>query len=308
MRYHTIHQHLYHLGWNRDIEPVLTVAPGASVELECQDASGGQVTPESSLADFRRYDTRGVNPLTGPIHIEDAEPGDALAVTIDGFATSGWGWTGILPGFGLLADDFSEHFLNISRHNSNTVEFLPGVQLPARPFIGTLGLAPAASGTHDVIPPRRVGGNMDCRDLVAGTRVILPVEVPGALLSAGDTHVAQGDGEVCGTAVESPMTIRLRVDVLKNQAPRFPRLEIPAGPLRTETRQGFVVTTGIGPDLMTASRDAVRGLIDVTTARHGLSPEAAYCLASVAADLHISEIVDAPNWMVAAYLPNAIFD
>ncbi len=227
-------------------------------------------------------------------------------MTIAGLATSGWGWTGILPDFGLLADEFPQHHLIISRHDERTIEFLPGTRLPLRPFIGTLGVAPAASGRHSVIPPRRVGGNMDCRDLVAGSRVILPVEVAGALLSVGDTHAAQGDGEVCGTAIESPMSCQLQIDLLKDAAPAYPQLEVPAGPLRRENDQGFLVTTGIGADLMTATRDAVRGLIDVLGQRHGMRPEDAYCLASVSADLHISEVVDAPNWMVSAYFPNAV--
>lgn len=306
MYHHTIHGHQHHLGWNRDFTPAQTIAPGERIEFDCQDASGGQVTPASTLADFRHYDTSQANPLTGPIYIDSAEPGDALAINIEGFTTSGWGWTGILPDFGLLADDFAGHHLIISRHDDQTIEFLPGVRLSLRPFIGTLGVAPAAAGMHSVIPPRRVGGNMDCRDLITGSRLILPVEVPGALLSAGDTHAAQGDGEVCGTAIESPMRVLMRVELLKQAAPDYPQFEVPAGPLRLENRLGFHVTTGINPDLMTAARDAVRGLIDELTARHGLSPEAAYCLASVAADLHISEIVDAPNWVVTAYFPNAV--
>jgi len=303
----SIHQSRCHLGWHRDQAPVLTIAPGETVEFDCQEASGGQLTPISTLADFRQYDTSGVNPLTGPVFVDGAEPGDTLAITIGDFATSGWGWTGILPEFGLLADEFPDHHLIVSRHNENTIEFLPGVQLPLRPFIGTLGIAPAAAGRHSVIPPRRVGGNMDCRDLIAGTRVLLPVEVPGALLSAGDTHVAQGDGEVCGTAVESPMRVTLSIDLVKGGAPAFPRLELPAGPLRTETAHGHLVTTGIGPDLMAAARNAIRELIDALCRNHGMKPEDAYCLASVSADLHISEVVDAPNWLVAAYLPLALF-
>lgn len=308
MQHHTIHRHQHHLGWARDIPPVLTVAPDEVVEFDCHEASGGQITPESTLDDLRHYDVARVNPLTGPVYVDGAEPGDALMVTIEALETSGWGWTAILPGFGLLADEFPDPHLIVSHHDGRAIEFLQGARLPPRPFIGTLGLAPAAPGTHCVIPPRRVGGNMDCRDLIAGTRVILPIEVPGALLSAGDTHAAQGDGEVCGTAVESPMRVQLRLELLQDTAPPFPRLEVPPGPLRMETDQGFLVTTGIGSDLMTAARDAVRGLIDQLTAHHHLRPEDAYCLASVGADLHISEIVDAPNWIVAAYLPNAIFD
>jgi len=308
MQRHTIHQRHHHLGWNREVAPVLTVAPGETVEFDCQEASGGQVTSQTTLDAFRDYSTAGANPLTGPIYVDDAEPGDALVIHIEGFTTSGWGWTGILPGFGLRADEFPEHHLMLSRHYDRMIEFLPGIRLPLRPFVGTLGVAPAAPGSHSVIPPRRVGGNMDCRDLIAGSQVILPVEVPGALLSVGDTHAAQGDGEVCGTAIESPMRVALHIELIKQGAPAFPRLALPAGPLRRETDQGFVVTTGIGPDLMAAAANAVREQIDSLTREHGLTAEDAYCLISVAGDLHISEIVDAPNWVVSAYLPGAIFE
>ncbi|MCK5770508.1 acetamidase/formamidase family protein [Algiphilus sp.] len=308
MNAHTLHDHARHFGWNRDNAPALTVAPGDRIAVPCADASGGQITRDSDVTAISALKPERANPLSGPIHVDGAEPGDALAVRIESLAPSGWGWTANIPGFGLLADDFPDPHLIISRHDETRVDFLGGIRLPVRPFIGTIGVAPAEAGTHPVIPPYRTGGNMDCRDLVAGATLWLPVAVPGALLSLGDTHVAQGDGEVCGTAIEAAMDVALRIELHKGAAPASPMLEVPPGPLRSEHDAGFVVTTGIGPDLMEAAREAVRRLIEQITRRCRLDPADAYCLASVAADLRISEIVDAPNWMVSAYLPKAIID
>ena len=158
-----------------------------------------------------------------------------------------------------------------------------------------------------MIPPRRVGGNLDTRDLVAGTTLWLPVEVEGALFSLGDTHAAQGDGEVCGTAIESPMTAVVSLDLEPGAAPAFPVFETVAAPRDVEVRDGVIATTGIGPDLMAGARDAVRAMIELLGLRYRLDPPNAYMLASVAADLRISEIVDAPNWVVTCAVPKAIF-
>ncbi len=180
--------------------------------------------------------------------------------------------------------------------------------MPLKPFCGTIGLAPAEPGLHSIVPPRRVGGNMDIRDLCAGTVLYLPVEVAGALFSVGDTHAAQGDGEVCGTAIESPMRMALTFDLVKGATLRFPRYET-AGPVsRHFDASGYHVTTGIGPDLMQGAKDAVSGMIDLLGALHGLSAADAYMLCSVCADLRISEIVDQPNWVVSFYFPKIVFD
>jgi acetamidase/formamidase len=167
-------------------------------------------------------------------------------------------------------------------------------------------VAPAGPGPHPVVPPRRVGGNLDTRDLVAGTTLWLPVEVEGALLSIGDTHAAQGDGEVCGTAIESAMDVVVTIDVEAGAAPDFPRFET-SGPLtRHVDAAGHLVTTGVGPDLMAGAKAAVRQMIDLLGRDRYLDPADAYMLCSVAADLRITEIVDAPNWVVACYLPRAV--
>jgi acetamidase/formamidase len=302
----TLHGARRHYGWDPALEPALRVAPGEMLELEVVEASDGQIHPGSTVEDVRRLDPSRANPVTGPIHVEGSEPGDGLTVEILDFQPSGWGWTAILPGFGLLADEFPRAYLHLSRHDSRSVEFASGIHLPLRPFPGTLGVAPAEPGPHDVIPPRDVGGNMDVRHLVRGTRAHLPVRVRGALLSLGDTHAAQGDGEVCGTAIESPMKVLLRVGVDRGEAPRRPWFEIPG---TGETDEGpRIATTGIASDLMEAARDAVRDMIDHLGSEHGLAPELAYCLCSAAVDLRISECVNRPSWLVTAHLPRDIFD
>ncbi len=307
---HTLHAHRHHHGWNRDNPPVLRVAPGDSVLFETVDSSGGQLSPHSTLDDLRALDFGRVNPVTGPVHVDGAEPGDALVVRIEHFGPSGWGWTANIPGFGLLADQFPDPALHLWRYDAGTLApaaFGSFARVPLRPFAGTIGVAPAEPGLHSVVPPRRVGGNLDLRDLGAGTTLLLPVEVAGALFSIGDTHAAQGDGEVCGTAIESPMTVALRFELLKGAAPRFPRFELPGPVTRHLDGHGYDVTTGIGPDLLSCARDAVSGMIDLLVARHGMAPVQAYMLASVAADLRISEIVDVPNMVVSLYLPRVLF-
>jgi len=308
---HTIHQHQSHLGWNRDNAPVATVAPGEVVEFHPLDASGGQITAESTVADVTAMDFGKVNPVAGPVRIDGAVPGDAVKVTLLDFTPSGWGWTANIPGFGLLADRFPDAALHIWRYDARTLApalYGPGARVPLEPFCGTIGLAPAEPGTHSVVPPRRVGGNMDIRDLAAGSELWLPVEVPGALFSVGDTHAAQGDGEVCGTAIESPCSLAARFDLVKDAHLPFPRFTTPGPVTRHLDAKGYEVTTGIGPDLMAGARAAVSSMIDLLCARHGMAAVDAYLLCSTCADLRISEIVDAPNWVVSFYFPRLVLE
>jgi acetamidase/formamidase len=215
------------------------------------------------------------------------------------------GWTTLIPGFGLLADEFPDPHVVVSRVTGEQVGFGGLATLPRAPFLGTIGCAPGAPGTHSVIPPRRVGGNMDCRDVCPGARLLLPVEVEGALLSAGDPHAVQGDGEVCGTAVEVPARALLRLDVVPGAAPDGPRIELPASRERARGRR--YVTTGVGPDLHAGARDATRAMIE-HLGGWGLDAADAYALCSVAADLRIAEVVDAPNWVVACDLDLSVLD
>lgn len=301
----TIHTH--HQGWDNSLTPAQRIQAGETLSFNILDASGGQIKPGSTLTDLIALDFGAVNPVTGPIYIEGAQPGDALEVELLEFRTSGWGWTANIPGFGLLSDQFTDPHLIVSKHDAAAADFLPGVaQVPIKPFTGVIGVAPAEAGLHSVVPPRRVGGNLDVRDLSAGTKLYLPVEVAGALFSVGDTHAAQGDGEVCGTAIESPMEITLRFKLVKNANFRFPRFVTPGPVTRHNDSKGYECTTGIGPDLFQAARDATMEMIDHITRTYQLTPLEAYCLCSVAVDLKISEIVDQPNWVVSAYLPRAV--
>lgn len=308
---HTIHKGHSHFGWDNSLPPKLTVAPGESVEFETIDASGGQLSAESRVADIAALDFGKINPVTGPVYIDGAEPGDAVKVTLLGFAPSGWGWTANIPGFGLLADQYKDPALHLWRYDPATLApslYGPGGRVPLKPFCGTIGLAPAAPGLQSIVPPRRVGGNMDIRDLSAGTELYLPVEVTGALFSVGDTHATQGDGEVCGTAIESPMKIACRFDLIKDAGLAFPRFTTRGPVNRHVDEKGYEVTTGIAPDLMEGARAAVSGMIDLLSARHGMAAVEAYMLCSVAGDLRISEIVDQPNWVVSFYFPRVVFE
>lgn len=304
---HTIHAHHHHAGWDNRLEPVLEVTPGETVTFETIDASGGQLSATSTVQDVLKLDFGRVNPVTGPVRVLGAEPGDALSVKLLEFRPSGWGWTANIPGFGLLAEDFPEAHLKTWTFGGETAGFADSISVPLKAFPGTIGVAPADPGLHSVVPPRSCGGNLDIRDLAAGSTLHLPVQVDGALFSVGDTHAAQGDGEVCGTAIESPMVVTVQFGLIKGAELPAPQFET-AGPVtRHLDGRGYYVTTGVNPDLMGAAKDAVRAMIDHLGRRYGLTPEDAYLLCSVACDLRISEIVDLPNWVVSFYLPLQLF-
>jgi acetamidase/formamidase len=309
--HHTIHRHQHHYGWDNSLKVVLRVAPGESIEFDVHEASGAQISTTSTAANIERLDFAKINPVAGPIFIDGAEPGDVLKITLLSFSPSGWGWTANIPGFGLLAEDFREAALRLWTYDPNTLApalFGHWGKVPLKPFTGTIGLAPGAAGVHSVVPPRRVGGNMDVRDIAQGTELFLPVEVAGALFSVGDTHAAQGDGEVCGTAIESPMRVALKFDLVKQTPLAYPRFTT-AGPVtRHLDSKGYEVTTGIGPELMDAARSAVRSMIDLLSGRFGMPAVDAYMLCSVCGDLRISEIVDAPNWTVSFYFPRMVVE
>jgi acetamidase/formamidase len=307
---HTIHRHHCHHAWDNAIAPVLRVAPGETVTFDITDASSGQITPDSTATVFANYVADRVNPVTGPVFVDGAEPGDVVAIRLESYAPSGWGWTANIPGFGLLADDFPEAVLRhwtYAPDGSAPTLFGDLAAIPLAPFAGTIGAAPMAPGAHSIIPPRRVGGNMDIADLVAGSVLYLPVEVDGALVSIGDTHAAQGDGEVCGTAIESPMVVTTTIDLVKGQPLAMPRIDRAARPAPRDGNGRIWITSGIGPDLHEAARAAVRGMIDLLARERNLAAIDAYMLASVAGDLKISQIVDAPNWTVTFHMPQSIF-
>jgi acetamidase/formamidase len=281
------------------------------LEFDVSDSSAGQLGETSTVGDVAALDFSKINPVSGPVYIDGAEPGDILKVTLLSFVPSGWGWTANIPGFGLLADEFKEAALHLWRYDPAALApalFGRWAKVPLKPFTGTIGVAPAQPGLHSIVPPRRVGGNMDVRDIALGTELFLPVEVAGALFSVGDTHAAQGDGEVCGTAIESPMRVALQFDLLKREPLSFPRFRT-AGPVTGHLdAKGYDVTTGIGPDLMQAARAAVRSMVDLLGRQRGMPAVDAYMLCSVCGDLRISEIVDLPNWTVSFYLPRVVFE
>jgi acetamidase/formamidase len=307
---HEVRPDAYNYVWDNSIEPALEIESGETIELHVRDASDEQIHEGSGVEDVSKLDFSHVNPVSGPVFVKGAEAGDVLQVELVEFKAKEWGWTAIIPGFGLLADEFPEPWLRISQVDapSGRVRWSDGVTLPHRPFPGTLGVAPAEAGEHSIVPPSRFGGNMDVKHLRAGVKLLLPVGVEGALFSLGDTHAAQGDGEVCGTAIETAMDVVARLSVRKDLSILAPQFVVPAGDLAAGEQSGYHVCTGVGPDLMEAARDAVRATIAHLGETRGIEREEAYALTSVAADLRIHEVVDAPNWVVGALMPDDIFE
>ena len=298
-----------HLAWDPAIPSVATVGSGDVVAFDCLDASNGQITADATGETLDQLDFASVDQVTGPVEVSGAEPGDTLQIDLLDFTPADWGWTASIPGFGLLADEFPDGHLKITRlePGSDHVEFWPGVRIPLAPFCGEVGVAPQ-TGPLSTIPPDLHGGNMDTRHLVAGSTLFLPVFHHGARFSIGDGHATQGDGEVSGTAIETPMQALVRLTVRKDlhvTGPEFIAAPDPHAALRNGPRYA---TDGIGPDLMNAARDALRRMIEWLGREHGLEPMQAYLLCSVIVDLRISEIVDVPNFVVTAHCPLGIFD
>ena len=202
-----------HLVWDNALDAAISVAPGDEIVLDLVDASGGQIGPSDDASAIDRLDFAAVNPCTGPVFVEGVPAGSEVIVSILEIDTDGWAWTANIPGFGLLSDDFPQRHLWTSKVSNGTLSTPVGVEMPARPMIGTIGVAPSAPGPAPLLVPTDAGGNMDIAQLSAGAELHLPVQVAGALLSAGDADCLQGDGEVCGTGAETSATVRLRVDV-----------------------------------------------------------------------------------------------
>jgi acetamidase/formamidase len=289
-----------HNKFSRRIPAVLRVPSGSVVRLTTKEATDGQLGPASTAADVPNVQVDPIHPLTGPIAVEGAEPGDVLAVTLLAIEVGDWGWAGVFPGFGFLAGEFGEPWLRTFDLSGGRerAEFAPGISIPLRPFPGVMGVAPDTDEMLSTIPPRANGGNLDNPHLRAGTTVYFPVFVAGALFSIGDTHAAQGLGEVCGTGIEAPMTITLRLEVRKGGR----RLAEP----EYETADYYAVTA-FGEDLDEAARRATRRMIDWLVAEKGLERAEAYALCSLAGDLQVAETVDLPHFGVAMHMPKAIF-
>jgi len=338
-----------HNRWHPDIEAMLTVASGEELIVETRDGLDGQLRRDSTPREVAELSLGRGHPLTGPIEIDGAEPGDLLEVEFLGYETASFGVTAVIPGFGVLADQFPEPYLvkwDITDGVARSTSLL-GVSVPADIFAGVVGVSPsvdfmraqheserrladrgyavaescaeeavpasAAEGLR-TIPPRVIGGNLDVRRLVRGSRVFLPIQVPGALLSVGDIHFAQGDGESAGTAIEVAGAVMMRCHLHKSPAylPEAPVFSTPP-----ERRRPYLATTGLltasddsrqEMDVLGSARRALLAMVDMLHRKCGLSRQAAYVLCSVAVDLHISELVNVPSPLVSAMLPLDIFE
>jgi acetamidase/formamidase len=298
-----------HYEWNNALPPRLVVAPGDTVVFETRDAADRYYTRASTSADAAARGPFRGHPLTGPVGVEGARPGDTLVVNVVAVEPAeDFGWTAIRPGRGLMPEsEFPSAFLQIWDLSDGKTARMTGrhVVVPQAPFPGVMGTGLPEPGGHSTMPPRKNGGNMDVKQLTAGSTLYLPVWVDGALFSVGDAHAAQGDGEVCVTAVEMSARVTLSFGLERGAGLPEPRLRTRRPP--DEHADSCFVTTAHGPDLFASAQQAIRYMIDHLVRERGLTREEAYVVSSVAVDLRISEIVDAPNWIVSAFLPERIF-
>ncbi|HEX6292338.1 MAG TPA: acetamidase/formamidase family protein [Herpetosiphonaceae bacterium] len=299
----TLHGH-----FSRDLEPVLTIDPGDTVCYRTLDA-GWNLEPRTSTVESerpRKFEPRDQerdngHALCGPIAIRGAEPGMTLAVQIKDVRPGAWGWTAsggwhtpLNERLGVVEDGtFLLWDLDVDRmigHNQH------GHTIGLRPFMGVLGMPPAAPGLHPTAPPRVTGGNIDCKELTAGSTLYLPIAVPGGLFSVGDGHAAQGDGEVSVTAIECPMErVELAFDLLPDLRLTTPRADTPAG----------WITFGFHQDLHEAMALALEAMLELMQERYGLSRHVALGMASVLVDLRITQVVNAGMLGVHAVLPHS---
>ncbi|KAF4619004.1 hypothetical protein G7Y89_g14842 [Cudoniella acicularis] len=316
-------RHQTHLKWDNSLPPIQTITSGSEITFDLLDGGNNQFDATATTASLGTFDFSIADPAHGPIHISGASPGDVLKIEILSLETASYGWTAIFPGsvgFGLLADEFPDACLKLwdleTHRTEGFTEFKKGIHIPTRPFLGVVGVAREQKGEWSTIPPYETGGNIDCRDAsTVGSVLYLPVKVEGALLSIGDGHAAQGDGEVCGTAIETPMKGRMRISVIKGM--EMPYVDTPSfitAPKGKMERNGMkegegreFTVLGIDADLREASRKAIRGVIAWLVSEKGLLREEAYMLCSVAAGLRIAEAVDMPHYAVSCCLPLGIF-
>ncbi|MFC1563522.1 acetamidase/formamidase family protein [candidate division KSB1 bacterium] len=289
-----------HNRFSSSIPPVLRVPSGAVIEAETEEASDSQLNIDSRAEDILNVESDPIHPLTGPVYVEGAEPGDILAVTLHKIEIGDWGWVSVMPGFGYLAGEFTQPYLKTFRLGKDITEvrFTDNISIPLKPFPGVMGVAPDTEEMLTTIPPRANGGNMDNPYLTEGTTVYFPVFVEGALFSLGDAHAAQGMGEVCGTAIEAPMRIVYQVEVIKNKR----KIQEP----QYETEDYYAVTA-FAPTLDEAAKKALRYMIDYLEEEHGLDRTEAYVFCSMAGDLIIAEVVDLPNMLVCMHIPKNVF-
>jgi len=302
-----------HWGYfDAEVPPVLTIASGDEVIVETHIARGLErlklagAMDEDFPAAMRTVEAEvlergpGGHPMTGPIYVSGAQPGDMLEVRIESIDfLMDLGVSGFLPDGGTLPTEFPYGSLQLFRFDlaSRTTQLGPGIEIPLRPFFGTIGVAPPRlKGRVSSGPPGHHAGNLDLKELVVGSVLFLPVHVPGALLSIGDGHAAQGDGEVSGTAIETALSGRVRVVLHKDKTIGWPRAETPT----------HYVSIGLHVDLDEAARLATREMIEYLVSEKGLERDAAYILCSVALDLRVTQLVDGTKG-IHAMLPKSLF-
>lgn len=264
--------------------PIVKIDPGEILVIETHDARSGTVTKETDLLDKPHPD--GLNPVSGPIYVNGAVAGDVLRVEIQSINLEKSGFTAVKAGVGLLAARASAFATRIIRIDQNIVFFNQAISFPTRPMIGTIGVAPAAGEIPSLYPGPH-GGNMDNNYVSGGSKVHLPVFVPGALLSLGDVHACMGDGEASMIGLDIAAEITLRVDLIKNERVSRPWIE---------TANGDWVTTGDSVDIGVALRTACDEMVNLLMRRLQLSFEDAYMLASIRADLGICQACDPGNF------------
>ncbi len=303
MRQHTLAAEPTHSVWNRDLSPRLVIAPGDTVAIECQDASGGQVQPSSTVEDFLAIDRTRIHALSGPIAVEGACAGDVLEIRVLEVAHRGWAWTSVISGLGLLDQRFTEPYLFHWRLDADLTRSLAPAVVPLDPFCGVMGVAPAEEGDFRTRPPGPFGGNLDVKQLSAGATLYLPVMQEGALFSCGDAHAAQGDGEVCINGMECPADVQLQFFLHKHQPLAGPMIESTLRP--TAIDPAWIVVAS-AEDALEAARAATSRMIDLLVAQWGFSEIHAYLLCSVAMDLRLSQVVNRPMVTVSAAIAKSI--
>ena len=297
---YTLTREQTHNKFSSTIEPVLTVQSGAVIEAFTEEASDGQFNLNSTLEALDSLDFEPIHPLTGPVYVEDAQPGDVLKITLHKIELGDWGWNAILPGFGFLVDDIDGKYLKLYElgKDKTSVTFKDDIKLQLNPFPGVMGVAPDTTELLSTIPPRANGGNMDDPNMTEGTVMYFPVFVEGGLFSIGDGHAVQGLGEVCGTAIEAPLRIVYEIELLKDKQIKEPQYET----------DEYYATTGFAPTLDEAAKKATLYMVNYLKANHGLTTDEAYALCSLAGDLQIAEVVDLPNMLVTMHISKSVLN
>ena len=294
-----------HSVWDRSIPPRLHIHSGDEVAYECVDASGGQVHPGMTIQDYVAIDRTRIHALTGPVWIDGAEPGDVLEIDVLSTRHADWGWSSVIEGLGFLKDRFRDPYLfHWQLDGESTASLAPAV-VPLRPFLGVMGVARAEDGNFRTRPPGPFGGNLDVRELCAGSRLYLPVFNPGALFSCGDGHAAQGDGEVCINGIECPLDVTLRFHLHKQQPLSSPLIESSEAAAPDSSANAWVVVE-TGTDLADTARAATSRMVDLLVSRWGFSPVHAYILCSVALKLRLSQVVNEPVYTVSGAIAKQI--